>query len=323
MPKTDTKARILYIYKLLLQETDSEHYITIQQIIDKLEVQGISAYRKTVIADIEQLQNFGADIVGVRSSQNRYYMRSSLFSLSEIKLLVDAVECSQLITPSKSAELIEKLGSLTSSYNKEKLCCHIYLSERLKSDNEEVYYIVDKVNTAVNLNRQITFQYYEYDVEKNKVLRNGGERYVLSPYGMTWEDGRYYVIGFSVKHDKIITFRVDRMSSVEISEDVCTPKLDDFSIVDYVNKVFRMYDDEIVTVTLRCKNELMKSVIDRFGLDVKTEPCSKSSFNAIVDVAASQTFFGWVFQFGGDIRIVKPAKVKRAFLEMGKKIFGE
>ena len=323
MSKADTKARILYIYKLLLQETDSEHDITIQQIIDKLEVQGISAYRKTVIADIEQLQNFGVDIVGVRSSQNRYYMRSSLFSLSEIKLLVDAVECSQLITPSKSAELIEKLGSLTSSYNKEKLCCHIYLSERLKSDNEEIYYIVDKVNTAVNLNRQITFQYYEYDVEKNKVLRNGGERYVLSPYGMTWEDGRYYVIGFSVKHDKIITFRVDRMSSVEISEDVCTPKPDDFSIVDYVNKVFRMYDDEIVTVTLRCKNELMKSVIDRFGLDVKTEPCSKSSFNAIVDVAASQTFFGWVFQFGGDIRIVKPAKVKRAFLEMGKKIFGE
>ena len=323
MPKTDTKARILCIYKLLLQETDSEHDITIQQIIDKLEVQGISAYRKTVIADIEQLQNFGADIVGVRSSQNRYYMRSSLFSLSEIKLLVDAVECSQLITPSKSAELIEKLGSLTSSCNKEKLCCHIYLSERLKSDNEEIYNIVDKVNTAVNLNHQITFLYYEYDVEKNKVLRNNGERYVLSPYGMTWEDGRYYVIGFSVKHDKIITFRVDRMSSVEISEDVCTPKPDDFSIVDYVNKVFRMYDDEIVTVTLRCKNELMKSVIDRFGLDVKTEPCSKSSFNAIVDVAASQTFFGWVFQFGGDIRIVKPAKVKRAFLEMGKKIFGE
>lgn len=323
MPKTDTKARILYIYKLLLQETDSEHDITIQQIIDKLEVQGISAYRKTVIADIEQLQNFGVDIIGVRSSQNRYYIRSSLFSLSEIKLLVDAVECSQLITPSKSAELIEKLGSLTSSYNKEKLCCHIYLSERLKSDNEEIYNIVDKVNTAVNLNRQITFLYYEYDVEKNKVLRNNGERYVLCPYGMTWEDGRYYVIGFSVKHDKIITFRVDRMSSVEISEDVCTPKPDDFSIVDYVNKVFRMYDDEIATVTLRCKNELMKSVIDRFGLDVKIEPCSKSSFNAIVDIAASQTFFGWVFQFGGDIRIVKPAKVKRAFLEMGKKIFGE
>ena len=174
MPKTDTKARILYIYKLLLQETDSEHDITIQQIIDKLEVQGISAYRKTVIADIEQLQNFGADIVGVRSSQNRYYMRSSLFSLSEIKLLVDAVECSQLITPSKSAELIEKLGSLTSSYNKEKLCCHIYLSERLKSDNEEIYYIVDKVNSAVNLNRQITFQYYEYDVEKTRYYGTTG-----------------------------------------------------------------------------------------------------------------------------------------------------
>lgn len=323
MSKADTKARILYTYKLLLQETDKEHDITIQQIIDKLAAQGISAYRKTVIADIEQLQDFGVDIVGVRSSQNRYYMRSSLFSLSEIKLLIDAVECSQFITPSKSEELIEKLSNLTSRHNYDGLGCHIYLSQRLKSDNEEIYTVVDSVNTAVNLNRQISFLYYEYDVEKNKVLRNGGERYVLSPYGMTWEDGRYYVIGFSVKHDKIITFRVDRMTGVEISEDVCSPKPDDFSVADYANKVFRMYDDEIVTVTLRCKNELMKSVIDRFGTDVKTEPCSKSSFYAVVDVAASQTFFGWVFQFGGDIRIVKPAKVKRAFLEMGKKIFGE
>ena len=323
MPKTDTKARILYIYQMLLQETDREHDITIQQIIDKLEASGISAYRKTVIADIEQLKDFGADIVGVRSSQNRYYMNSSLFTLSELKLLVDAVECSQFITPFKSKMLIEKLCSLTSRHNSDSLGCHIYMSQRLKSDNEDIFSVVDSVNTAVNLKRQITFQYYEYDVEKNKVLRNGGERYVLSPYGMTWEDGRYYVIGFSVKHGKIVTFRVDRMSSVEISEGVYIPKPDDFNIVDYVNKVFRMYDDEIVTVTLKCKNELMKSVIDRFGTDVKTEPCSKSSFNAIVDVAAGQTFFGWVFQFGGGIRIVKPAKVKRAFLEMGKKIFGE
>lgn len=139
MPKTDTKARILYIYKLLLQETDREHDITIQQIIDKLEVQGISAYRKTVISDIEQLQDFGVDIVGVRSSQNRYYMRSSLFSLSEIKLLIDAVECSQFITPSKSAALTDKLISLTSRHNNDRLGCHIYLSQRLKSDNEEIY----------------------------------------------------------------------------------------------------------------------------------------------------------------------------------------
>lgn len=323
MPKCETKARILYIYKLLLEETDKEHDITIQQIIDKLGEQGISAYRKTVIADIEQLQDFGVDIVGVRSSQNRYYINSRLFSLTEIKLLIDAVECSQFITPTKSEELIEKLGSLTSIYDKDKLGCHIYLSERLKSDNEDMYGIVDNVNMAINHNRQITFQYYEYDVEKNKVLRNGGERYVLSPYGMAWEDGRYYVIGYSGKHGKIVTFRVDRMNGVEITDDVCVPPPDSFSITDFVNKVFRMYDDEIVTVTLRCKNELMKSVIDRFGTDVKTAPCSKSSFNVIVEVAASQTFFGWVFQFGGDIRIVKPAKVKRAFLEMGKKIFGE
>ena len=321
MPKCETKARILYIYKLLLEETDKEHDITIQQIIDRLEGQGISAYRKTVIADIEQLKNFG--IVGVRSTQNRYYMNSRLFSLSEIKLLIDAVECSQFITPTKSAKLIKKLGSLTSRHYNNRLGCHIYLSKRLKSDNEEIYKVVDSVNTAVNENHQITFRYYEYDTEKNKVVRNGGEHYVLSPYGMTWEDGRYYVIGYSGKHSKIVTFRVDRMSDVEITGNICFPKPDNFSITEFVNKVFRMYDDEVVTVTLRCKNELMKSVIDRFGADVRTEPFSKNYFNAVVEVAASQTFFGWVFQFGGDIKIVRPANVKKAFLDMGRKVFGE
>lgn len=323
MPKADTKARILYIYMLLLQETDKEHTITIREIIQRLEEQGISAYRKTVISDIEQLMGFGADIVGVRSTQNRYYMNSSMFSLSELKLLVDAVECSQFITRTKSAELIEKLSSFTSHYNADNLGSHIYLSQRFKSDNEDIYSVVDIVNNAINSNRQICFQYYEYDGEKNKVLRNNGEYYVLSPYGMTWEDGKYYIIGFSVKHEKVVTFRADRINVVKITDNVCMPKPDDFNIADFVNKVFRMYDDELVMVTLKCKNELMKSLVDRFGNDVHTESGAKGYFTATVDVAVSQTFFGWVFQFGGDIQIIKPAKVKRAFVEMGKKVFGE
>ena len=103
MPKSDGKLRCIAIYRLLAQETDSEHCLTIQQIIDSLQTEGISAYRKTVIADIEQLVASGIDIVCIKSSQNRYYLNSRLFTLSELKLLVDAVEASQFITHSKSA----------------------------------------------------------------------------------------------------------------------------------------------------------------------------------------------------------------------------
>lgn len=324
MSKSDSKSRILYIYRILVEETDSEHQITIQQIIDRLDEIGISAYRKTVQADIEFLKEFGLDVVCIRSSQNRYYINSNVFTLSELKLLVDAVEASYFITQLKSAELIGKLSDLTSSNNADKLSRHIYFSKRMKSDNEEIYDVVDKIHTAINEKHQITFQYYEYDSMKNRVLRNEGNRYQFSPYGMTWEDNKYYVVGYSVKHNKIIPYRVDRMTDVIVTDNLCVPQPDGFSVADYVSRVFRMYGDEpVVAVTLKCKNRVMKSVIDRFGFDVKTTPVNKEYFTAVVDVSPSQTFFGWVFQFGGDIQIMKPAKVKRAFSDMGKRIFGD
>ena len=323
MPNKDTKSRILQVHKILVEETDTEHYITIQQIIDKLAEVGISAYRQTILSDIEQLIDAGVDIRCVKSSQNRYYIENGLFSFAELRLLVDAVEASQFITRHKSSVLIDKLCSLTSKYNNDKLSQEIFLLHRDKNDNEEIFEVIERCNEAICNHKQITFLYYEYDVNKNKILRNFGQRYVFSPYGMTWEDGRYYLIGFSVKHDKIITFRVDRMTDVEITNDVIVAMPEGFNIADYVSGIFRMYDDKPVRVTLKCRNELMKSIIDRFGEDVDVEPKKNGFFYAYVDVSVSQTFYGWVFQFGGDIQIVKPASVKKAFKEMGNKVFGE
>ena len=319
MPKIESKSRILYIYKMLMEQTDANHYLTVHQIITQLEEKGISAFRKTVISDIEQLTECGVDIICVKSSQNRYYINSREFSLTELKLLVDAVEASQFITKSKSAELICYLSDLSSTYQADELCREIYLARRMKSDNEEIYDVVDKIHSAVRQQLQITFMYYEFDVNKSRVYRNNGERYHFSPYGMTWEDSRYYVIGFSEKHNKIVNFRADRMCNVNISSESCVAKPKGFDISEYVKQTFRMYGDKLETVTLKCKNEVMKSVIDRFGLDVQTEPYADGKhFKATVEVGVSQTFFGWVFQFAGDIQIVKPASVKKRFVEMAK-----
>ena len=222
---TDKNARILYVQKLLLEQTDIEHFLTVQQIINELEKQGISAHRKTVISDIEQLVDFGMDIVCVKSTQNRYYVRSSLFSLSEIKLLVDAVEASQFITQSKSAELIGKLSDLTSVNNADKLCRQIYLTRRMKCDNEEIYEVVDRCHEAISGCKQVTFLYYEYDGQKNRVLRNNGERYQFSPYGMTWEDGsrdlkREYIIALA-SHFNVSTDYLLGLSDVQsVNEDL-------------------------------------------------------------------------------------------------------
>ncbi len=320
MPASQTKARILYMYKILLEQTDKEHYLTIKQIISQLESNGISAFRKTVISDIEQLIEFGVDVQCIKSSQNRYYINNRIFSLSELKLLVDVVESTQFITQSKSAELIEKLSDLTSVYEADELCREIYLARRMKSGNEETYEVIDRIHNAVHSQKQITFQYYEYDNNKNRVLRNSGELYKFSPYGMTCDDNKYYVIGYSVKHNKIVTFRTDRMCNVEILDCPCIPKANNFSITSFVKTVFHMYDEDMFTVTLKCRNTLMKNVIDHFGMDVHTEILSEEYFKTVVEVSASKTFFGWVFQFGGDVQIMKPESVKNRFVEMARAV---
>lgn len=161
------------------------------------------------------------------------------------------------------------------------------------------------------------YEEYAKLYDKNKLPPD--KRY--NDYGLTWEDNRYYAIGFSVKHDKIVTFRADRMSCVEITDCPCIPKPLNFDIGEFVNQTFRMYDATLVSVTLKCKNKVMKSVIDRFGLDVQTEPYADGKhFKANVEIGVSQTFFGWVFQFGGDIQIVKPASVKKQFLELANAV---
>ena len=184
-----------------------------------------------------------------------------------------------------------------------------------KPENECIYYSVDEIHNAIQEKRQITFQYYEYTPQKEKILKHNGYRYQFSPYALIWSRDCYYAVGWSEKHGKIAQFRVDRMTAVEPLEHtaVQTP---DFDPAEYVRKVFGMYPDNLCTVELLCDNEVMRSVIDRFGENVQTETVDEQHFRATVEVAPSPPFFSWVFTFSGKIRIVSPAAVLEEMRDM-------
>ena len=277
---------------------------------------GIQAGRKSVYSAIEVLQGSGMDIVCVKSTQNRYFVGERLFELPELKLLVDAVESSRFITEKKSTALIKKLGHLTSTAQAEQLNRRIYMGGGTpKPENESIYYNVDTIHNAVQKKQQITFQYFEYSPKKEKILKHDGYKYRFSPYAMIWNRDCYYAVGWSEKHGKIAQFRVDRMTAVEPLEHtaVQTP---DFDPAEYVRKVFGMYPDNLCTVELLCNNEVMRSVIDRFGENVRTETADEQHFRATVEVAPSPPFFSWVFTFSGKIRIVSPAAVLEEMRDM-------
>ena len=313
--KNESQQALLLLRQYLYQQTDEQHPVSVTDILAFWQQHGIQAGRKSVYTDIELLQNAGMDIVCVKSTQNRYFVGERLFELPELKLLVDAVESSRFITEKKSTALIKKLGHLTSTAQAEQLNRRIYMGGTPKPENESIYYNVDTIHNAVQKKQQITFQYFEYTPKKEKILKHDGYKYRFSPYAMIWNRDCYYAVGWSEKHGKIAQFRVDRMTAVEPLEQTAVQTLD-FDPAEYVRKVFGMYPDNLCTVELLCDNEVMRSVIDRFGENVRTETVDEQHFRATVEVAPSPPFFSWVFTFSGKIRIVSPAAVLEEMRDM-------
>ena len=290
----ETKPRILYLKKILEERTDEEHPFSTTQLINILNDEyGISAHRTTVTKDIAALQEFGMDIVTIHSTQSKYFVASRKFELPELKLLIDAVESSKFITKKKSETLIEKIHTMTSPGQVAKLKRNNYVVNRIKPDNEQIYYIIDAINDAINAGKQISFQYYDYTGLKKKVLKNKGEVYKLSPYKLLWCGDYYYVLGYSEKKSKVINFRVDRIASKpEILDKDIIPMPDDFDIENYTKEVFFMFSGE------------------------KVLAYDMTSFRVQTEVSASPTFFGWVFGFNGKVQILAPESVKEQYRQM-------
>lgn len=313
-----TRVRLAALSSILSRYSDEEHMLSTKDILKYLEKEyGITVFRTTVVKDIDALRESGLEIETHRGSPNRFYLITRTFELPEVKLIVDAIASSKFITERKSENLISKMESFVSVYQREQIKHNIHTEGRVKSDNERSFYIVDSINEAINKKKKISFKYYEYDANKQKVMRNDGLPYVFSPYALIWNGDYYYTVGYSDKHGKVTSFRVDRIfSTPELLEQDAFPEPKEFSVSDYTKTVFRMYDEKRVTVELLCENQVMKSVIDRFGEDVETQIFDKKHFIARVEVAMSPNFFGWVFGFEKSIRILGPLEARRRYRTM-------
>lgn len=224
-------------------------------------------------------------------------------------MMVDAIQAARFITPSKSEQLIRKLAKLTSVHCASELNRQLYIAGRVKATNESILYTVDLLYAAITTRKQISFQYYEYSKDKKKVLKHDGQVYEFSPYDLVWCNDTYYVFGWSESHGKVIKFRVDRIYKPSIAGSDIRPIPEDYDLPAYIRRTFSMYDDYDCTVELLCDNELMKTIVDRFGEDVQTRRADGERFIATVDVSASSTFYSWVFTYAGRIKIISPASV--------------
>ena len=318
--ENEGKIRLLTLYKVLYERTDAEHPLSTAQLIDILANEySISAHRSTITKDADVLISFGINVIRIESTQNKYYIGAREFETSELKLLIDAVESSKFITENKSQALVSKLSKLTSENISPSIKRNLCTEGRIKPGNEKIYSIVDTINDAINQGKQISFQYFQYDLKKHKKLRNNGESYIFSPYSLVWNGDYYYVIGYSDKYNGIGTFRVDRIAdSPKILKDASVPMPQDFSLAHYVTATFRMFNKEPEIVDLICENSVIDAIIDRFGEDIKIYANDLNTFRIVVDVATTHIFYSWVFGFQGKVKIKGPENVKNTYNQMVK-----
>ena len=261
---------------------------------------------------MRDLSVFGIEVEGEPiGNRYHYHVTNRSFELPELKLLVDAIQSSKFITEKKSYALIKKLETLASKYDAQKLQRQVYVSGRIKTMNESIYYTVDAIHNAISENKKIKFQYFQWNAKKEMELRHNGAWYHISPWGLSWDDENYYLVGYDTDAGMIKHYRVDKMLHIKISDESREGKehFKKLDMADYAKKSFGMFGGKEQTVKLSVHNKLAGVIIDRFGKDVMMIPADEEHFNVNVDVRVSRQFLGWVFSLGSDIQIVGPDDV--------------
>lgn len=316
---TDKKMRIFALKEILEQETDEDHGITLNRIQELLENwQYYDVDRKSIYADIDRLND--ADLLEIErpsrgGNDNEYRVLSREFSLQEVKFLVDSVQASKFLSEQKSKDLITKLEKLCSRYEANTLNRQMLVANRVKQTNERVYHNIDAIQRAISANKQITFKYFEYALDKNnrkiRQYRSGGKPYFVSPWCMAYTDDNYYLLAYYAKYGEIRNYRIDRMEAVE-SLELDREGQDQFSQIDktqYTKYTFAMYHGENKKVSLRFEHKLLNATLDRFGSEVMAYAADENHYQMTVTVAVSPQFFGWVTGMGTQMEIIGPDDV--------------
>ena len=310
------KLKLLYLQKMLDEETDGEHGLSMTEILERLAAEGISAERKSIYRDLDVLRGFGLSIGTIRRMPVEYTLENRNLDLAEIMLLVDAVQSSKFLTKRTSKRLVDKISTLACVHDRDKLDKLVHVDGRIKSQNDSVFYNVDTIHEALARKRKVRFSYYKYGTDLERKIQHEGKPYVLTPVKIVFSDGFYYLVTWSDKHEDFVRFRVDRMRFVQVSEERATSneRIANYAFEDFEHKSFGMFDGEEVTAHLLVQPDAMDIIVDRFGLDITSHGVDDGCAEVLVPVRKSAQFFGWVAGMDGSVTISGPESLRGEYL---------
>ena len=312
----DARARILLVRTLLQEYTDEKHSLTVNGLISRLELAGCSADRRTIRSDVALLQRSGMDIRVRRGKANEYYLATRAFELSELRVLADMARASRALSHVRAESIIEKLSMQASRYDAAALRRFCGGANPRKTDGESAYQNAVRIRAALERGRKLSFVYCLYTAKKSLAPKRGGEPYIVSPWLLVYAEDHYYLIADHPAHEGFAHYRLDKMTDLRMLEEAAVPADPSFDTAAYVKTLFDMAPAGLRWVRLAFDQRHLDAMVDRFGADVPLERDDERSYTLFAPVRVSPPFFGWLFQFGGGVRILAPDDVRETMLLM-------
>ena len=297
--------RILRLRELLLEQTDENNYITLEDIARILQ-----ANKRTIEQDIDTLIQSGMDIEKQSRPKLAYAVLSRDFTLQEVKLLLDCVQTSKPLSEKKTEELTKKLCGLCSQHEAEQLKGQVH-NNHIKSGNEGIYRYIDMIQKAIAESLFLSFTY-------------GEQKAVVCPCSLVYADNNYFLFAIVVEnvnsfYKDITAFRLDRMANMET--------LDNFGQINAVAfhartrhrhqndmqncnaQNFSVYGGKVERITLEFPEGLARTILDCFGSGAHIVKEKNGKCRITLNAAVNPQFFGWVFSLGKEVKIIEPQKV--------------
>ena len=311
---TGTKKMLnILILNILKKYTDTEHSITQQEILRILKREyGMECDRRSVRANIESLKEMGYEI----STDAGYALIEREFDDAELRMLIDSVLFSRNISKSQSKLLIDKLKSMGSRYFSAKVSHVSSLPDLMHTDNSQAIYAVDMINDAIDRKRQVSFVYNSYGTDF-KLHPRREESYIVNPYQLVANNGRYYLVGNYDKYDNISHYRIDRMTSIRVLETESKPMdqvrglENGLNLPKHMAEHIYMFSGETATVIMRAETHLMSELVDWFGKNFKILEKNEEHLTICVKCNERAMRF-WALQYGPYVEILGPESLREA-----------
>lgn len=313
-----SKLKLLYLHKILQEETNEEKGLTMPEILERLQEYGISAERKSIYTDLDILREFD-DIGMFQRSPVEYAMINRKFSQQELMAIVDAIQSCRAITENQANQLVSKIKTLASKRERKALNRHIHVTGRIKSKRESVLGTVNEIHEAIRQRKKIEFLYMANP-------QNKGEVHIATPIFIICDDDFYYLVAWDANSNSMREFRLDHIEELAIRKDDSAERNEEISSYDPTedNAVsFGHSKGEKISVTLACQADTVEIITDRFGKRIQLDETDNGEIQAQVEVYKSEQFFGWIVGTGKAVRIVSPNSLVKEYQDYLKYLLEE